>query len=233
MPPEPRPFPHEAVRDLIAIARAIYAVETSVPAHAYPESVVMSFLDYFAFEAQNPTETAQRNFRTLARAGLRVFVYSALGYDPQRAVPAPWREFHDRMLLASSPMGFFSVFKETADFVLNAIRAGLRVDQHTVPDISVGKAWGEYWKSKDLARSYGERQKHDHNYPDYFAQAASNPQEIWVYPLAALGEFRLWLQAEYVPEKFPRYLETKVARGLLPPSVAELLLAEASASGDD
>ncbi|HVW26242.1 MAG TPA: hypothetical protein VHC69_12790 [Polyangiaceae bacterium] len=31
MPPEPRPFPHEAVRDLIAIARAIYAVEQSAP----------------------------------------------------------------------------------------------------------------------------------------------------------------------------------------------------------
>ena len=34
MPPEPRPFPHEAVRDLIAIARAIYAVESSVPQRA-------------------------------------------------------------------------------------------------------------------------------------------------------------------------------------------------------
>jgi hypothetical protein len=34
MPPEARPFPHEAVHDLIAIARAIYAVETSVPRRA-------------------------------------------------------------------------------------------------------------------------------------------------------------------------------------------------------
>ena len=41
---------------------------------------------------------------------------------------------------------------------------------------------------------YGERVKFDHNYPSYFPQSASNPQEAWCYPEAALGEFRCWFR---------------------------------------
>ena len=37
--------------------------------------------------------------------------------------------------------GWWSVFSETAHVVLNAIRNGLIVDSHTIPDISVGLAW--------------------------------------------------------------------------------------------
>lgn len=189
----------------------------------------MAFLDYYAFEAATPSEIAQRNFRVLAKAGLRIFVYSALGYDPAKAVPAPWRELHDRLLLASCPSGYFSIFMETSAFVLNAIRGGLRVDEHTIPDISVGIAWAKHWTDDKLDDLYGPRIRFEHNYPDYFPQAASNPQHPWVYPVGALGEFRVWLQDEYVTKRFPKYLDTKVQKGLLPPSVAQLLIAEATA----
>lgn len=194
--------------------------------YAYQEDVCHLVLEYYALDVGN--EQAKANFRRLARAGLRLFVYHAVGYDPSNAVPQAWRHFHDRLILDSAPIGFFSVFKETADFVIAAIRAGLRVDEHTVPDISVGKAWSEYWKAKGLANQHGERQRHDHNYPDYFPQATSNPQEIWVYPVQALGEFRIWMQQTYVREKFPAYLERKVAAGLLPPSAAEMMLLEST-----
>src|SRR6185312_6921124 len=45
---------------------------------AYPERVVMAFLEYYAFEL-NRTE-ALGNYRLLGRAGFRLFVYSKLGY---------------------------------------------------------------------------------------------------------------------------------------------------------
>ncbi|MGH3427826.1 MAG: hypothetical protein ACRDQZ_09720 [Mycobacteriales bacterium] len=192
--------------------------------HAYPEDVAMTFLEYYAFEHPRPTEQARQAFRKLARGGLRLFIYTALGYDPAQLVPLQWREFHDRMTLVSAPIGFFSVFKESSEFVINAIRAGLRVDEHTVPDISVGQAWSAHWKSLELYKVFGDRRKHPHNYPEYFKQAQSKPQEMWVYPLDALGEFRRWVQLGYVPTKYPKYLERKVSEGALPASTAQVLL---------
>lgn len=206
-------------------------VETEVAGtkvHAYPDDVCMLILEYYAFDAQRPSPDAQKEaqfrYRTLARAGLRAFVYHALGYDPTNSVPPSWREFHDRLLLVTSPVGFFSVFKEAADFVISAIRLGLKVDENNVPDISIGQHWSKYWETMDLERHYGKRTKFQHNYPDYFRQAKSNPQDIWVYPVSAIGAFRIWLQNEYVPKQFPDFLIRKVKRGMLSPSTAQLLI---------
>lgn len=191
---------------------------------AYPEAVVMAFLDYYAFETPNPTETAQRNFRMLAKAGFRIFVYSALGYDPTKVIPSQWRAFHDRLLLVTAPVGYFGVFMETSAFVLNAIRAGLDASPATVPDISIGIGWGKYWEKNELAKRFGERVRFEHNYPPEYPQSASNPQHPWVYPADALGEFRRWLQLEYCAKQFPNYLQGKVSQGLLPPSAAQLMI---------
>ena len=196
---------HNVDRESLFIETVVSGTKT----HAYTDEICMLILEFYAFEA-GQRDIAQLRFRALARAGLRAFVYTAVGYDPLSAVPLEWRQFHDRMTLASAPIGYFSVFKETADFVISAIRGGLPVDEHTIPDISVGKAWAAYWDSQSLEAKHGKRTKHDHNYPDYFQQSASNPQSIWVYPVSALGDFRIWLQRTYVPEKFPRYLDAKV-----------------------
>ncbi len=107
-------------------------------------------------------------------------------------MPPIWRQFHARLQLQNIPSGYFGVFRELADFVLTAIQGGLTVDHKTVPDISVGQIWGKYWEAIDGDRRFGDRIRHDHNYPDDFPQAASNPQPIWVYPVAALGEFRTY-----------------------------------------
>ena len=197
-------------------------------AHAYPESVCMALLEYFAFEAQTPSKIAEANYRRLARAGLRIFVYTALGYARPALVPPDWQRFHDRMLMVSAPFGYFSVFKEIADFVLASIRCGLRVNEQNVPDISVGKLWAAHWVKNEFDKQYGERVSHAHNYPDYFPQSASNPQPMWVYPIQALGEFRLWLHRDYVPQCFPKYLEGKVKKGVLAASTAEMLVEHAT-----
>lgn len=194
--------------------------------HAYPEQVCMIFLEYYAYEVPKPGEQAARAHRTLARAGFRAFVYTTINYDPANVVPLAWRQFHDRMLLVGCPVGYFNVFKESAEFVLFAIRGGLPADEHTIPDISIGRIWSNYWKENGLERQHGQRVRQEHNYPEYFAQAAANPQEIWAYPVGALGEFRSWLHNHYVPDRFPKYLEKKVAEKLLPASTAELLIAQ-------
>jgi hypothetical protein len=193
---------------------------------AIPEDVCTLVLEYYAFEKSS--EQAVRNYRITTRAGLRLFIYNALGYDPANRVPVEWRQFHDRMLLVSAPAGYFSVFKESAEFVITSIRGGLPCNETSVPDISIGKTWSKHWEDKNLAARYGDRTKHDHNYPDYFPQAASNPQPIHVYPIEALGEFRRWLQSTYVPEKFPSYLERKVRTGALAASTAQLLVLSAT-----
>jgi hypothetical protein len=41
-----------------------------------------------------------------------------------------------------------------------------------------------------------------------------------------MGEFRTWMEEKYIPQKFPSYIKGKVEQGLLPPSAAELFLAE-------
>ncbi len=94
-----------------------------------------------------------------------------------------------------------------------------------MPDISVGQCWAKYWKKESLAVRFGERQKFPHKYPDYMPQAMANDFiEAAIYPLTALGEFRVWLQEVYLPEQYPKYIHSKVKAGALPPSRAELLL---------
>ncbi len=81
---------------------------------------------------------------------------------------------------------------------------------------------------------FGDRIKWEHNYPDYFPQALSNPQEAWCYPETALGEFRYWMRTTYVGEgKFQRYIESKVKQGQLPPSFAQLAIAAYEEATED
>jgi len=196
-------------------------------AYPYPDDVVTRIIEYYAYDAENTTDEAKHNFRSLGRAGVRTFVYHQLGFDARDAAPQVWRQFHDRILLDSTPAGYFSVFKESTDLVLAAIKAGLPVDAQTVPDISIGGAWATHWKVNDLAAKYRDRGKHALNYPEYFPQAKTNPQDINIYPVEALGDFRRWMQKEYIPLRFPNYVQGTVSDGVPPPSAVELLLAHA------
>lgn len=194
--------------------------------NAYPDDICMMFLEFYAFEAQVQNGTALENFRRLARASLRLFIYRATGYDPQKRIPEVWTKFHDRLVLNTTPQGYFSVFREMSELIVTAIQNGLTVDEHTIPDISVGQAWAKHWKREGLEAKYGPATEFDHIYPDYFPQAAANEFiKAKIYPLAALGEFRIWMQNEYLPEKFPAYLGRKAQAGVLPPSTVELILA--------
>jgi len=193
---------------------------------AITDAVCMAILEYYAFEAtQSSSGVALRNYRILARTSFRTFIYQGCGYVPDAHVPDSWRTFHERILLNDQiPIGFFSIFREIADLVVHMIKAGCNLDSHTVPDGSVGIRWSTHWVRAGFAGMYGERQKMGHKYPNSFPQSVANPVPAWVYPVEALGEFRKWLYAVYVPENFPDYIKSKVKQGMFLPAHGQALL---------
>ena len=197
-----------------------------VDTHAYTDEVCMAILEYYAFETDQPsTNVALTNYRTLARSSFRSFIYNRCGYDPQNNIPESWRNYHERVLMNDQvPTRFFSVFREIADMVVHMIQADCPIDEHTVPDISVGQIWSKYWVDNNLEAIHGAREKHPHVYPEWFAQSEVNPVPAWIYPASALGVFRIWLYENYITEKFPKYIGKKVKSGVFLASRAELLI---------
>lgn len=196
--------------------------------YAYSDAVCMAVLEYYAFEAgANARAHALANYRKLARASFREFIYTQVGYDPRKAIPEVWRQFHDRVSLVYDkvPPGYFSIFKEGADIVVTLIRAGAEVGDKFIPDGSIGSHWATHWKTSNLAERFGERGVYDHYYPTYFPQALSNPQPAHCYPDEALPEFRRWMREVYLPTKLPEYLKSKVKQGSLPASFSEIAIA--------
>lgn len=196
---------------------------------AYPDNACLAILEYYSFDAaSNIKEEAKRNYRLLAGSALRDFIYTQVGYDPKNAIPEKWKYFHDRVSLTYNalPKGTFGIFKEIADMIVTLGQSGLHIDENFVPDISVGIHWSKHWAQIDGDKRYGERRKYEHNYPDYFPQAASNPQDSWCYPEEALGEFRRWFRDGYIAAgRFKNYLESKAKERRLPISFAQLAIA--------
>ncbi|BBN60288.1 hypothetical protein [Hydrogenovibrio marinus] len=197
----------------------IETVKDGSVSYAYPDIVCMAILEFYAFESRTPNPVAIENYRRFAAFGLRKFIYEALEYTPSDK----WKYHHDRVSLLkdSSPLGYFTVFNEITGLIVDLITANLTVNDKTVPDISVGLAWGKYWKENNLASKYGERMPYEHNYPDYYPQATSNPQTPNAYPDQALPEFRAWFKQIYLRTKFPAYILKKA--DLLPGGEPEMV----------
>lgn len=191
---------------------------------AYPDSVCMAILEYFAFEAARQGEhIARESYRKLARHGIRQFIYARVGYK-NRPDEDLWQIFKDRVSLTydAVPNGYFSVFKELASLIVTLGLKGLHIDENFVPDISVGQAWAQYWEKHRLYAKYGPRSKYPHRYPSYFPQAASNPQMSWCYPEDFLGIFRRWFREDYIGQgRFKKYLTKKVGERFLPEGYVE------------
>lgn len=193
--------------------------------HAYVDSVCMAFLEYYAFESeQGQNETALKNYRLLARMSFRAFIYQQVGYNPSQQLAESWKTFVARIQLNDSmPIGYFSILREMADLIVHMINAGANIDSHSVPDISVGQRWATHWGDIQGDNVYGQRIRHEHRYPDWFPQAKATI-EAWIYPNGALGIFRDWLYSSYIPDAFPKYLESKSSKGVLEPAQVTSLL---------
>lgn len=190
--------------------------------NAYTEPVCMAVLEYYAFVTKEPRPEAIKAFRRLARETFRTLIYTAVGYSPEQKMLDSWRHFHDRMdmTVSSVPFGYFSVFKEIAVMIVPMIRAGIIISDRVVPDISVGKAWSEYWTVSGFEVEHGNRCKYNHEYPLYYPQAKSNPQPSFAYPDSALGVFRAWLIQHYLSSKFPTYLLGQTKKGTVTVAIA-------------
>jgi hypothetical protein len=192
--------------------------------NAFPAPACMAFLEYYAFEAgPNIRQQAVTSFRALAQKGLRDFILTTIGYDPNEKLNLAWRQFRDRITVTygALPEGYFIVFKEIADMIATLIIKGASIGIHFIPDISVGRTWSDHWSTSKFEDRFGSRIKTLHNYPDYFPQAKSNPQEIYAYPEDSLPEFRRWARQTYLPHKLPSYLSKKVKDGLLSITAAQ------------
>lgn len=191
----------------------IETIKDGTPHYSYPDIVCMAILEYYAFETRSSNQVAVDNYRRFAAYGLQRFIYDALGYTPADK----WKYHNDRVSILNNaaPAGHFTIFSEITGLAVDLINADLPVNDKTIPDISVGLAWGKYWRENELAAIHGERVEYEHNYPKYYPQAMSNPQRPYAYPDAALATFRNWFRAEYLPTKFPKYILTKakVLRG--------------------
>lgn len=196
--------------------------------YCYPAEICLAVLEYYAFDAGPNCQTEARdNFRLLAGSKLRELIYSQVGYDPSGKHGDRFKKWHDRIALNyhSAPKGYFHVFNEADTIIYELIQAGAEIGEKFVVDISIGKHWSAYWQKNKLSDQYGPPCKYPHCYPDDHPQAKSNPQESWCYPLKSLGHFREWLQDTYIEGgKFSTYLQGKVQRGELPPSVAQLAI---------
>lgn len=195
--------------------------------YCYPAEVCLSVLEYYAFDAgANCQPEARDNFRLLAGSKLREMIYSQVGYDPSGS--SKFAKWHERISLnyQSAPKGYFHVFNEANTIIYELIQAGAEIGEKFIVDISIGIHWSTYWEANQLSVKYSERAKYPHRYPDSHPQAKSNPQVSWCYPVDSLGAFRNWIQDEYLEGgKFKGYLATKVKKGELPPSVAQLAIA--------
>lgn len=182
---------------------------------AFTEPVCLAMLEYYAFVSDEPREQALKAFRTLAKIKFREFVYDAVGYSPDQKILDSWRHFHDRtdMTLDAAPDGYFGVFREIAVMIVPMIRAGVIISDKVVPDISVGRAWSDYWTESKLNETHGERTRYDHEYPLYYPQAKSNPQPSYAYPNSALGDFRNWLKKHWITNNLPSYLLRQTKKG--------------------
>lgn len=197
----------------------IETVQKGTVHYAYPDVVCMAFLEYYAFESKGDSKTAINNYRKFAQYGLRTFIYDALEYTPEDK----WSYYHDRVSLLkdSAPPGYFIIFQEVTGLTVDLITNDLPVNNKTIVDGSVGAHWATYWKQNEMESQHGERISYEHNYPEYFPQARSNPQPANAYPDTALAEFRRWFKQVYLLTKFPAYMLTKAK--LLPGGKNEAL----------
>jgi len=176
---------------------------------AYPYQVCMAFLDYYAFEANK--EDARNSLRILSEKQLPTFIYDAIGYTPQPVKPALKQSDSDRPLRGRVPEDYFSVFQTTSHEKLRFIQNSLSLDPQAVTYINIAKAWSRYWDIQKLWEQYGQRLPYLRKSLDPSPYRTTDGYiKTYIYPIEALSEFNQWLNLQYIPERFPSYLQRKI-----------------------
>lgn len=205
--------------------------------NAFPDTVCMALLEYYAFEAGvHCNNTAVKNYRLLARKSFRDFIYDQCNYRPENVAPNLWQPFIDRVSLLHNtvPAGYFGIFHVIQELFVTLGQNGIHSDKSFLPDISVGLAWSAYWKRINGDEKFGARIKYNHNYPSSYPQSESNPQEPWAYPEMALGVFSRWFREKYIANgKLESYLKNRSRKKLLPLNFVNKALLAFNPSSND
>lgn len=148
------------------------------------------------------------------------------GTNTQQKQLQSWKHFHDRIDLTknSVPAGYFGMFNEIGGMIVPMINSGVDLNEHTIPDISVGLTWAAYWKANNLEQQHGQRINYPHEYPVYYPQHAAGIKNAWCYPNTALAIFREWFRETYQKQKLPVYLTKKENAGHIDASTTNKLI---------
>ena len=116
------------------------------------------------------------------------------------------------------PSGYFSAFKESVGLAADLIKAGLPVNQHTIPDGSVGGTWGGIGLRTTLPNGMAtESNTHTTTHPSI--RSARDPQMANAYPNETWAGFQSWFRSVYLPTKYPAYILKKAS--MLPGGAGE------------
>lgn len=135
------------------------------------DDVCQSVVEYYAFDARTyrGKDIARNNFRVIAKAGMRLFIWSKTGYIPaefhqtEETKSARGAYWYKRLGLAMSSVdkplqaGYFCIYLEMMRFFSELeTRLGyvvqdvnLATDEYIIPDISIGLKFNEFLRSED------------------------------------------------------------------------------------
>ncbi len=133
-----------------------------------PDEVCQAIAEYYAFDARDykGKEVAKNNFRIIAKAGMRLFIWSKTGYEPQSKKLASFNSYtlgrialHHSDLTSPLPDGYFSCFDKMLE-ILQRLNIRLRYQlqeewfdhskgdfRYLEPDISLGILFSSFFTS--------------------------------------------------------------------------------------
>jgi hypothetical protein len=183
----------------------------------------MAFLDYYAFEAKK--EAARNSLRILSEKQLPTFIYSAIGYQPSPPQPMLPPKPLRRPLRGPIPEGYFSVFHAVARGEIRGVQMALNLGGYPLSYVTIEKAWHRYWDTQALWQQYGPRRVYLRKCLDTVPQRTIDGYiPTYVYPIAAWDGFKRWLNWQYIPDRFPSYLQRKIQASARKPALVHRLL---------
>lgn len=134
----------------------------------------------------------------------------------KKSIQAEYAELFLELASINRPYpGYYSILESSAQMMLACVGAGLPFNQHSIALISIGRAFKNHWDKNNLNNFYPSPVKYRQIYPSSFPQSTSGYMDVWHYPLASMEAFENWMRTEYLPNKYPAYLQTKVKQGAI------------------
>lgn len=117
------------------------------------------------------------------------------------------RVWYQRLMLFEQntklPSGTWCIFEEIGKLMRDLEAKKIHLHDKATIDISIGRAWCCYLRNEGYEVDF---EQYIHCYPDKRGERLAN-----VYPFELLGKFRQWLQDNYIPDKFPKYITKYVS----------------------